>query len=344
MSSETPSKRRVSWADITSPARELTDAQPSPLASIPSPARFALVVLSSLVLSSGLFTLTSSFTVGDLGPISRHLEEWWEVGGLIGWRAIEVGLTWVLGYDGRDAASFLFLTHLPTYSLLSFFYHVRPTSALAAFGVTLVSTTLPFVLLRRPSSVHDLSRAPADAIPNRAILQDKVTTIFTTLMAASVFSVVLYASYATWLPARLVVHFEGLPDISAAHAGPAGLPVLFMTLIPAGWAARDFLFVSSTGHFAETAETDPSPSPREGEYLIASVYRATWGKLSTKTQVLIARSVTLAFGILLNTVVQVAGTIRDVSIEGAATWGAVWAAAALITGATFGWIEAVDGV
>ncbi|CAG8939502.1 unnamed protein product [Penicillium salamii] len=341
MSSETPSKRKVSWGDITRPAREATDAQSSPLASIPSPARFVLVVLSSLVLSSVLFTLTSSFTVGDLGPISRHLEEWWEVGGLIGWRALEVGLTWVLGYDGRDAASFLFLTHLPTYSLLSFFYHVRPTSALAAFGVMLVSTTLPFVLLRRPSSVHNLSRTPADAIPNRAILQDKVTTIFTTILAASIFSVVLYASYATWLPARLVVHFESLPDISAAHAGPAGLPVLFMTLIPAGWAARDFLFISSMGYSAETNQT---PSPSEREYLIASVYRATWGKLSTKTKVLISRSVTLAFGILLNTVIQVAGTIRDVSIEGAVTWGALWAAAALITGATFGWVEAVDGV
>jgi hypothetical protein len=241
---------------------------------------------------------------------------------------------------GRDVASFLFLTHLPTYSLLSFFYGIRPTSALAAFGTTIASTAIPFALLRRPSSVHDLSHAPAGAIPNRAILQDKITTVFTTLMAASVFSVVLYASYATWLPARLVVHFEGLPDISAAHAGPAGLPVLFMTLIPAGWAARDFLFVSSTGYSANAEQS----SSCEGEYLIAVLYRATWGKLSTKTRVLISRSFVLAIGILLNTIVQVAGTIRDVSLEGAATWGAVWATAALITGATFGWIEAVDGV
>lgn len=238
-------------------------------------------------------------------------------------------------------ASFLFLTHLPTYSLLSFFYNIRPTSALVALTITLASTVLPFILLRRPSSVHDLSHAPAGAIPNRAILQDKITTVFTTIMAASVFSVVLYASYATWLPARLVVHFESLPDISAAHAGPAGLPVLFLTLLPAGWAARDFLFVSSTGYCVDAKQ---SPAACEGEYLITAVCRATWGKLSTKTKVLVSRSLILAIGVLLNTVVQVAGTIRDVSVEGAATWGAVWAAAALITGAVFGWIEAVDGV
>lgn len=238
-------------------------------------------------------------------------------------------------------ASFLFLTHLPTYSLLSFFYGIRPTSVLIAFGVTIASTALPFALLRRPSSVHNLSRTPADAVANRNILQDKTTTVFTTLMATSVFSVVLYASYATWLPAQLVVHFEGLPDISAAHAGPAGLPVLFLTLIPAGWAARDFLFVSSAGYSTKTAQ---SACCEGGEYLIQAVCRNTWGRLSTKTRILASRSIVLALAVLLSTIVQVAGTIRDVSVQGAATWGAVWAFATLVVGATFGWIEAVDGV
>ena len=238
-------------------------------------------------------------------------------------------------------ASFLFLTHLPTYSLLSFFYGIRPTSALIAYGVTIVSTALPFALLRRPSSVHNLSRTPADAVANRNILQDKTTTIFTTLLATSIFSVVLYASYATWLPTQLVIHFEGLPDISAAHAGPAGLPVLFLTLIPAGWAARDFLFVSSTGY---STTTDGYENCCEGEYLAAVICRNTWGKLTTKTRVLVSRSIILALAVLLNSIVQVAGTISDVSVEGAAIWGAVWAFAILIAGATFGWIEAVDGV
>jgi hypothetical protein len=201
---------------------------------------------------------------------------------------------------------------------LSCFYGVRPTSALISYGITVISTALPFAVLRRPSSVHDLSHTP------------------------SIFSVVLYISYASWLPEQLVVHFESLPDISAAHAGPAGLPVLFLTLAPAGWAARDFLFVSSTGYAIN--DTQSASVSREGEYLIATIYRRTWGKLSTKSRVLISRSIILAAGILLNTIVQVAGTIRDVSIVGAATWGSVWAVSALVTGASFGWIEAVDGV
>ncbi|KAJ5960427.1 uncharacterized protein N7479_007577 [Penicillium vulpinum] len=343
MSPKTTRKRTVSWSDNARSARELVmkvPAQTSRLACIPSAARFTIVVLSSLIVSSVLFTFSSTLTVGDLGPISKHLEEWWEVGGLIGWRALEVGLAWVLGFDGRDVASFLFLTHLPTYSLLSFFYGIRPTSTLIAFGITIVSTALPFALLRQPSSVHNLSHTSADAVANRNILQDKITTVFTTLMATSIFSVVLYASYATWLPTQLVIHFEGLPDISAAHAGPAGLPVLFLTLIPAGWAARDFLFVSSTGY----STTPASSSCCQGEYLGAAICRNTWGKLTTKTRVLVSRSIILALGVLLNTIVQVAGTISNVSVEGAAAWGALWAFATLIVGATFGWVEAVDGV
>ncbi|KAJ5773996.1 hypothetical protein N7457_008892 [Penicillium paradoxum] len=339
MPNQTPKKRTVSWGRTRDP-RAIPRRRQRPLSKPLNRPRFILVVLSSLVVSSILFTFTSNLTVGDLGPISKHLEEWWEVGGLIGWRAVEVGLAWALGFDGRDVASFLFITHLPTYSLLSFFYGIRPTSALIAYGVTIVSVTLPFALLRRPSSVHNLSHTPTDAVANRNILQDKTTTFFTTLMGASVFTVVLYASYATWLPAQLVIHFESLPDISAAHAGPAGLPVLFLTLIPAGWAARDFLFVSSAGYSTSAAQS----ASCEGEYLIATICRNTWGRLSTKTRILASRSIILALSVLLNTIVQVGGTISDVSLEGAATWGAVWAFATLTAGATFGWIEAVDGV
>jgi hypothetical protein len=346
----------------------------SSLARIPSPARFFLVVFGSLVLSSVLFTFTAGFTQGDLGLVSKHLEEWWEVAGLIAWRGVEVALAWLLGFDGEctffkwgnylsqalgeenkltwrlrfrsgwDVASFLFLTHLPTYTLLSFFYNVRPTSVMASYAITILSTVIPFALLRRPASVHDLSHAPSGAVANRAILQDRPTTIYTTLAATSIFSVILYASYATWLPAKLVVHFEGIPDISAVHAGPAGLPVLFLTLIPAGLAARDFLFVSSTGHLEGTSKEADQSINRQGEYLVMALYRKTWGQLSTKTRILASRTILLATGVLVNTTVQVAGTIRSVSVEGAFTWGAVWAVATVAVGATFGWIEAVDGV
>ncbi|KAJ6004944.1 hypothetical protein N7540_012743 [Penicillium herquei] len=340
-----PAKKSVSSNE--SPKQDFTEALAPVvphLARIPTPARFLLVVLSSLALSSVLFTLTSGLTVGDLGLVSKHLEEWWEVAGLMSWRAVEVGLVWILGFDSWDVLSFLYLTHLPTYSLLTFFYNVRPTSALISYTITVSSIVIPFFFLRSPASVHNLSRAPSGTVANRSILQDRPTTIYTTLAATSIFTVVLYASYASWLPTTLVVHFDSIPDITAAHAGPAGLPVLFLTLIPAGYAVRDFLFVSSTGHVTGPTAEESHPLDHDSQYIVISVYCRTVGQLSAKTRILASRTLILAAGVLLNTVVQVAGTIREVSLEGASLWGAVWAVATLAVGGMFGWIEAVDGL
>lgn len=139
-----------------------------------------------------------------------------------------------------------------------------------------------------------------------------------------------------------MTHFEGLPDIRTAHAGAAGFPVLFLSLLPAGYAARDFLFVSSAGW---SAESDTSKSEnRQDEYLTCALYRHTWGALSHKAKILIARTILLAVMVVSNTVVQVAGTVKGVDVEGAAGWGAIWAVATLVVGLTFGWIEAVEGV
>lgn len=219
---------------------------------------------------------------------------------------------------------------------------------LLAYAITVISTAAPFTLLRKPET-------PRESPSNRAITHDCATTIYTTLAATSIFTVALSLSYATWLPAHLVVHFDYLPDISVVHAGPNRLPVLFVALLPAGWAARDFLFVSSA-ESARSATDDDNDDDKDdttgeadknkckGEYLACTMCHKMCGQLSPKTRVLVARTATLAVMLVLNTVVQVAGTVRGASVEGAAAWGAVWAAAAGTVGATYGWIEAVDGV
>jgi hypothetical protein len=82
-------------------ARAASKTEESQLRRVPSPVRFVLVVFNSLLLSSVLFTMTSSVTLGELGRVSKHLEAWWEVGGLMLWKAVEVGLAWILGFDGE---------------------------------------------------------------------------------------------------------------------------------------------------------------------------------------------------------------------------------------------------
>ncbi|KAL4918521.1 hypothetical protein BDW62DRAFT_62262 [Aspergillus aurantiobrunneus] len=345
-----PPKKDV--ATTTSPKKSYAEVAKGPrpktlVEQLPSPVRFFLVIISSLALSSTLFTLTSSITLGELGLISKHLEEWWKVWGLMAWKAIEVGLAWTLGFDGHDVLNFSFLIHLPTYIFLSSFYGLRPTTILTSYVIVLFSTTIPFTLLRNPALVHNLSRASATAVSNRSILQDWGITIYTTVLATAIYTVVLYLSYETWLPAQLVVHFEKLPNITKAHAGPAGLPILFISLLPAGWAARDFLFVSSTGTPASQGsdlEKEKSSSSKQGEYLACAIYRKTWGALSPRIRVLISRTATLAAVLMINTAIQVAGTVNGASLEGASAWGSVWTLSTLIVGLTYGWIEAVDGL
>lgn len=245
---------------------------------------------------------------------------------------------------GRDVLSFIFLTHLPTYTLLSSFYKIRPTTILVAYAITLFSTSIPFSFFRRAASVHDLARAPYSAVSNRTILQDRATAIYTTIAATSIFTIALYVSYVTWLPAQLVVHFDNIPDISLTHAGPAGLPVLFINLLPTGWAAKDLLFVSSAGARKDTEAGSEKAKSSQGEYLACAVYRKTWGALSVNMQVLIQRTVTLATFVVLSTIVQLVGTVQGADVKGASLWGAIWAVATLATGVMFGWIETVDGL
>lgn len=246
---------------------------------------------------------------------------------------------------GRDVLNFSFLIHLPTYVLLSSFYGLRPTTILASYAIVLFSSTVPFVLLRDPSLVHNLSRASPEAVSNRSLLQDWGITICTALLATAIYTVNLYLHYETWLPASLVVYLERLPNIAKAHAGPAGLPILFVSLLPAGWAARDFLFASSAGTpVPKGSDVDKEgSSSRHGEYLAASIYRKTWGALSPRTRVLISRTAILAAFIMTNTIAEIAGTINGASVEGASAWGFVWTLGTVIVGLMYGWIEAVDG-
>lgn len=79
-------------------AKAASKAEESQLRRVPSPVRFLLVVFNSLLLSSVLFTMTSSVTLGELGRVSKHLEAWWEVGGLMLWKAVEVVIC--LGFLG----------------------------------------------------------------------------------------------------------------------------------------------------------------------------------------------------------------------------------------------------
>lgn len=63
--------------------------------------RYSSLVICSLALSTGLFSLSSQITQGDLAWTSRQYDSWWGIGGLLAWRTAELTVVWLSGYDGQ---------------------------------------------------------------------------------------------------------------------------------------------------------------------------------------------------------------------------------------------------
>ncbi|KAI1983592.1 hypothetical protein LOZ53_005782 [Ophidiomyces ophidiicola] len=172
---------------------------------------------------------------------------------------------------------------------------------------------------------------------------DRQTAIYTTVVAAALYAVVLFLSFATWLPTHLVTYFDGLPSLEIAFDGAKSLVPMFIGLLPAGYATRDFLFVSSAGQpYAE--EPGPAYQERSHELFAVLLYRKYWMTLPAKRRTLIARTIVLSSMSFANTVVHSVGTINGVELNGAMGWAAIWKVATVTTGLIYGWIDAADGV
>lgn len=92
------------------PRKKQTPASSSPIeplkplttSKLSTTLRFPLLVVISLTLSSILYSVASAFTVGDLSSVSRSLDDWWEVVGLIGWKTTELAIGWLGEYDSES--------------------------------------------------------------------------------------------------------------------------------------------------------------------------------------------------------------------------------------------------
>ena len=76
-----------------------------PASSVPAPLQFPLLVLLSLTLSAFLYSFTSEFTAGDLSSVSRSINDWGEVVGLLAVKTMELAVGWWGEYDSMHAPS-----------------------------------------------------------------------------------------------------------------------------------------------------------------------------------------------------------------------------------------------
>lgn len=102
------------------PPATIPAASPAPNSFLSPQLRFPLLVLFSLTLSSILYSLVSPFTTGDLATVSKSRDNWWEIAGLLGWKATQLAIGWFGGFDStispsidRDANLNMFL-QVPT--------------------------------------------------------------------------------------------------------------------------------------------------------------------------------------------------------------------------------------
>ena len=243
------------------------------------------------------------------------------------------------------AALSLLLSTPPTI-LFGLFYKISPITLVSTTLSSILANSLPYFFLRPLSPSHTPTSAPRSTFRNRPILTDPYTTLATSLLATAIFAVLLEASFATYLPTWLILHFTGLRTLEAAHLGPAGLPTLLLALIPAGYAVMEFLFAPSTAAAGSppstitvAPEVSPMPAfdPSTSSFFEHLQYN-TWGWYSTRQKELIKRTTLLTGLMAAETVVNLWGTIRGIELPGALGYAGVWALGCVVTGAVLDWV------
>ncbi|KAI6710969.1 hypothetical protein PZA11_002273 [Diplocarpon coronariae] len=306
---------------------------------IPTFLHFPLLVVLSLTLSSLLYSFAAGFTSGDLAKVSRTLDHWEQVCALVGWRTLELALGWYGNYDGYDLAALSLLSHGPPLYLLGAFYQVRSAAIFSSLVIDIITTYIPFRLLRPLSLAH--SASPSNTfppVPNKEIVTAYDIQAFTTLLAAVIYAVTLAISYTLFLPIYLVTYFDGIPSVNAAHA--SSWVGVFPTTIALGVAARSFVFTPVATSAPNSADAKNAAFNPQTATLQETFWHNVWG-FSTRAKVVIKRTATLMLVTGVNTFVQTFVTIQGVEATGAAVYSGVWVAASLFTGIGLGLVAAV---
>jgi len=220
------------------------------------------------------------------------------------------------------------------------FYAVRPSTFLACITIDVLSSFLPFYLLKVSSSIHSL-KTPSGVAANTSVINDSYVQITTSLLAACIYGVVVLGSYSSWLPTYIVTHFDGVRDISKLHN--SNFPLLAASFIPLGFAAKVFLFTPATAAKPDKYDKQIAKFNAEDATLAQTVVYNVWG-YSKRTRALIQRTATLVAVSTLHTSLQTYVTVEGSEGYGGVGWSSVWALAATLTGVAYWWVGDVEGI
>lgn len=211
---------------------------------------------------------------------------------------------------------------------------------LSCLAVDLLAMAIPFNLLRRVSPAH-ADDAPQGSIANRSIVTDLPTQVFASLLASGVYAFVVYGSYYTWLPIHLVTNFDGLRSMGGIYE--AQFLTLALLYIPAGVAAKVFLFTPATASKKDFADAQRAAFDPKTATLEETLWYNVWG-FSKRGRVMISRTAILSGVTFLYSWLQVYASIEGAESLGAAGWACVWAIAAALTGVAYYWVINVEEI
>jgi hypothetical protein len=224
---------------------------------------------------------------------------------------------------------------MPMALLEGLFMKITP-SVLALDALNgVVSTAAPFAILRSVAPAHHaVDKSAKHFVRNRPILTDTYTTAATSILAATIFAVLLEISFATFLPEFLVSHFEHISTLEPAHSGPAQLPILVLGLLPAGLACTSYLFAPSTAApIKDRVEMDTQTAG-----FLDHVKWNLWGWYTSRQQELIKRAFVMATLMSTEILVQCLASLDGVDPLGAAGYTGIWTTGVALLTLALDWI------
>lgn len=184
-----------------------------------------------------------------------------------------------------------------------------------------------------------MPKAPKGTVANRSVINDWGVQLSTVLFATGVYSVVLLASFGTWMPKYLVTHFEGIKDISTLRSST--FLVLCATLFPTGLAAKTFLFTPAEAAKTDAYDNKIAAFDAETASLSETLIHNVWG-YSSRIRTLMRRTGVLIGLVGLHTWLHLYVAVEGAEGFGAAGWSSVWMIAATLTGIGFAWVGDVN--
>lgn len=231
---------------------------------------------------------------------------------------------------------------MPHYFLLNTFFGVDYLATAIPIIIDVTTIAIPFALLRNLIHARGGNKVKT---ANQAVAQDRNVQYLTAAFGASIYSLVVYSAFTTWLPTYMIIHFDGLRSLDRAHN--TGILLLLALFGPLGYAATQFIFVPAIGSAGNPGNTDPALHPEKVPFdpRTASFGRTlawnlgfTESGLTPRGEILLKRTATLAASSFISTFFRSYVTIEGTELLGALGWASVWGSAAGLVGLAYAWV------